>query len=181
MIKKKIIITVLAAVLLFAAVGTTLAILSDISGPVENTFTVGDINITLDESTGTEYQLIPGKAISKDPKVTVAANSEASWLFIEVTETENLDEYLTYEIEDGWTVLGGHDGVYYRNVIKSTISSVFPIIKENKVTVREDLTEEKIDAITAIPKISFKAYAVQEHTVENALDAWNLIKEENNG
>ena len=95
MIKKKIIITVLAAVLLFAAVGTTLAILSDISGPVENTFTVGDINITLDESTGTEYQLIPGKAISKDPKVTVAANSEASWLFIEVTETENLDEYLT--------------------------------------------------------------------------------------
>ena len=78
-------------------------------------------------------------------------------------------------------MLGGHDGVYYRNVIKSTISSVFPIIKENKVTVREDLTEEKIDAITAIPKISFKAYAVQEHTVENALDAWNLIKEENNG
>ena len=59
------------------AVGGTLAWLISQTNPVVNTFTYGDINIDLKEDTKGPYTITPGKAITKDPKVTVKANSEA--------------------------------------------------------------------------------------------------------
>ena len=70
------------------AVGGTLAWLISETGPVVNTFTYGDINIGLTETTGRDYTITPGVDIKKDPKVTVEANSEACWLFVKV-EKEN--------------------------------------------------------------------------------------------
>ena len=54
--------------------------------PVVNTFTYGDINITLTETKPANQQakIIPGVDIEKDPKVTVKAGSEACWLFVKV-------------------------------------------------------------------------------------------------
>ncbi|MEI3142371.1 MAG: TasA family protein [Oscillospiraceae bacterium] len=103
--KKKTLALVLALTLLVAGVvGGTLAWLTDQTAEVKNTFTVGDINIGLTETT-TDYKMVPGNTIAKDPTVTVKANSEACWLFVKVTESENLDTFITYAIAEGWTAL----------------------------------------------------------------------------
>ena len=94
-------------------VGGTLAWLTDQTDEVKNTFTVGDINIGLTETTA-DYKMVPGNTIAKDPTVTVKANSEACWLFVQVTESTDLKDFITYAIAEGWTALPGVDGVYYR-------------------------------------------------------------------
>ena len=80
-------VLMLALVLVLGcAVGGTVAWLVAKTDPVVNTFTYGDINITLTETTGDDYKIIPGVDIGKDPKVTVKAGSEACWLFVKVEE-----------------------------------------------------------------------------------------------
>ena len=113
--KKKLTVSlaVLALVACMAA-GATLAWLTATTSSVTNTFTYGDINIELKETTGESYKMVPGNKITKDPKVTVKANSEACWLFVKVEKSTNFDEFMTYGIADGWTKLDGVDGVYYR-------------------------------------------------------------------
>lgn len=101
--KKKNIALLLSAVLvLVSAVGVTIAWLMDDAGPVTNTFTVGNIDILLDEAdvddsdddqnttdrdTANTYKMIPGFTYAKDPKVTVVGGSEECWLFVKVMET----------------------------------------------------------------------------------------------
>ena len=59
--KKKIFVPVVAAALaLCCAIGGTLAWLTDKTDPVVNTFTVGNVDITLAETTGQEYKMVPG-------------------------------------------------------------------------------------------------------------------------
>lgn len=170
---KKVLVTIISSLCLtIAFIGTTIAYLTSIAGPVENTFTIGDIKLELTETTGDSYKLIPGDTISKNPKVTVIGGSEDCWLFVKITKSEGFDNYLSYQLEDGWTVLGGHDGVYYRTIVDAKTDIEFDILKDNVITVRDDLTEEKMSAITSQPTITFSAYAVQSHTVENAGDAW---------
>ena len=78
---KPMLIAMAVVLLLGCVTGGTLACLTSTTGAVTNTFTVGDINITLDETTS-DYKMIPGYTIAKDPKVTVAANSEKCYLFV---------------------------------------------------------------------------------------------------
>ena len=176
--KKIVLIIALALSVATFAVATTTAYLISLAGPVDNVFTIGNIDLTLTETTGESYQLIPGKIIKKDPTVRVAGGSEDCWLFVKVTKTSRFDDYITSEIEDGWTHLGGFDGVYYRHVTKSAGGSEFGILKDNSMTVVDTLTEEKMTAITEMPKITFKAYAVQSHSVDTANDAWHEILKE---
>ena len=71
-------VAMLALVLVIGcAVGGTVAWLTAQTGPVVNTFTYGNINITLSETTGEDYKIIPGVDIEKDPTVTVKKDSEA--------------------------------------------------------------------------------------------------------
>lgn len=102
---KKLVIAVVAlALALLCAIGGTLAYLVAKSNTVTNTFTYGDINIALKESDNLDLKMIPGKAITKDPKVTVLEDSEACWLFVKVEESENFDTFMTYAIAEGWTL-----------------------------------------------------------------------------
>ena len=83
--KKKTLALVLALTLLVAGVvGGTLAWLTDRTAEVKNTFTVGDINIGLTETT-TDYKMVPGNTIAKDPTVTVKTGSDASYVRMKVT------------------------------------------------------------------------------------------------
>ena len=169
--KKKTLALVLALTLLVAGVvGGTLAWLTDRTAEVKNTFTVGDINIGLTETT-TDYKMVPGNTIAKDPTVTVKANSEACWLFVQVTESENLKNFITYAIAEGWTEL--QDGVYYREVPASAADQPFSVLKGDAVTVNNDVTKEMLTAKDfANPTLTFKAYAVQKDNVASASDAW---------
>ena len=177
--KKK--LTVSLAVLALVAcmtAGATLAWLTAKTSSVTNTFTYGDINIELKETTGESYKMVPGNTIAKDPKVTVKANSEACWLFVKVEKSTNFDEFMTYGIADGWTKLDGVDGVYYREVDSPTDDTVFDVLKDNSVTVKTTVTKEQFNSLTSttMPTLTFTAYACQKDNVSTAADAWNLVK-----
>ncbi len=157
--KKKLLASVVAVALAACCViGGTLAWLTDKTDPVVNTFTVGNIDITLTETPAT-YKILPGTEIAKDPKVTVEADSEACYLFVKVDEANWIDE-LSYAIADGWTEL--ETGVYYQVVDTNKADQTFAVLKDNKVVVSENLTKEEIEAVSAnAPTLTFTAYAVQ--------------------
>lgn len=167
------------------AVGGTLAWLISKTDPVVNTFTYGDINIGLTETTGRDYTITPGVDINKDPKVTVTAGSEACWLFVKVKE-ENWNNKVSYSIADGWRKGDGKSipqNVYYREVEADTAKAgvSYYILKGDTtyangvVTVSDTLTKEDIKGITPKPTLTFTAYAVQKDGSTNAADAWAKI------
>lgn len=165
------------------AVGGTLAWLISQTNPVVNTFTYGDINIGLTEDTKGPYTITPGKNITKDPKVTVKANSEACWLFVKVKEDNwpaftNTDgtKKVSYSIADGWSALLGQTGVYYRAVDAPTADTTFGVLKGDKVTVSDTLTKAEVDQLKGkTPTLTFTAYAVQKDGFDTAADAWAKI------
>ena len=172
--KKKITITIICAVLsCVCLIGTTFAWLTAKTDPITNTFTVGDINITLTEGNALDLKMIPGKEITKDPKVTVKANSEACWLFVKIEKSTNFDTYMTFDVADGWTVLSGQTGVYYREVGAVDADTDFYVIKNNQVKVSEDVTKTELQAAaSSAPTLTFTAYAVQQEGVADATTAW---------
>lgn len=178
-------VTLLALVLVFGcAVGGTFAWLTAKTDAVVNTFTYGDINIGLAETTGNDYKIVPGVAISKDPKVTVEAGSEACWLFVKVEkkdwptfkEADGETAKIDYKIASGWTELEGVSGVYYREVGAVTEDTSFEVIKGNVITVSENLTKAEVNTVVTVqPKLTFTAYAVQKDGVADAADAWAKV------
>ena len=176
------------ALVLCTVIGGTLAWLVTETDPVVNTFTYGDINITLhetdtnkdgdnDPNTNT-YPMIPGHTITKDPKVTFKANSEDAWLFVKLEKANDFDKFMTYAMADGWTKLDNVDGVYYREVSKAAQDAEFTVIKDDTVTVKGEVTKEMLNALDAngasnYPKLIVTAYAVQrDNNIATATDAW---------
>ena len=96
---KALLLTLCAVLLVAASMLGTMAYLTD-NKTVTNTFTVGQVKITLDEAkanpdgslvenadrvTGNSYKLIPGHTYNKDPMVTVLSGSEPSYVKMTVT------------------------------------------------------------------------------------------------
>lgn len=174
--KKKVLSIVAVVLVLCCAIGGTLAWLTDKTASVKNTFTVGDINIELTETT-TNYKMVPGNTISKDPKVTVKANSEACWLFVKVEKSVNFDSFMTYDMADGWTELPSVTGVYYREVAATTAATDFSVLKGDSVSVKDTVTKADLNALTqnTFPTLTFTAYAVQKDNVADAATAWSKL------
>lgn len=165
-----------AALIVCTTVAGTLAWLTDTTAPVVNTFTVGDINIELKETTGETYKMVPGIELVKDPTVTVKAGSEACWLFVKVEKSGNFDSFMTFEMADGWIALSGHAGVYYRNVDATNADTGFDVLKNNNVMVRDTVTKTMLeDAKTNAPTLTFTAYAVQKDGIDDADTAWRKV------
>lgn len=178
-------IVMLALVLVIGcAVGGTVAWLVSSTNAVVNTFTYGAINITLSETTGENDKIIPGKNISKDPKVTVKKDSEACWLFVEVKEEGTfVTNKVTYSIADGWTKGDGTKipaDVYYRAVDAVSADTEFAVLRDNKIYVSDELTKSDIQSITTQPKLTFTAYAVQKDGINTADDAWAKVNSTTN-
>lgn len=135
--KKKGLALVLALTLLVVGVvAGTLAWLTAKSDVVTNTFTTSDIKVELKETTGTEYKMIPGYTISKNPKATVLAGSEECFLFVKLEKSQNFDTFLTYEMAEGWTLVPGETNVYYRKVQTADIGTAYSVLKGDQVTVK---------------------------------------------
>lgn len=188
--RSKALLLALCAVLLVAvSVLGTMAYLTSKTQVITNTFTVGDINIELTETKpeSRSAKIIPGVDIEKDPKVTVKANSEACWLFVEVKEEGTfVATKVTYSIADGWTKGDGTKipaNVYYRSVGAVTADTGFYVLAGNTdhpngvVIVSDELTKDEVDTITEgnQPKLTFTAYAVQKECIDTAADAWAKV------
>ena len=179
-INKRAVIAVVATVcVLSVGVGSVIAYFSSISGPVVNTFTVGEVKINLTETTGDTYQLIPGAAVEKNPVVTVKGGSEECYVYVRLERTGDLDSYVTYQLADGWYNLGGIDGVYYRLVEGSGVNKNYHVFENDRLTVRNNLTKEKMAQIDESScKMVVTAYAIQTTGIESPSDGWyNLLTE----
>lgn len=181
--KKKTVALLLSLVLVFGVVaGGTFAWLTQKTAPVINTFTYGDINIGLGETTGNDYKIIPGVNIKKDPKVTVEADSEACWLFVKVVKDGTfVDGKVSYSVDtDKWTLVPGQNNVYYRAVTEAEAKAgvSYYVLKgdatytDGVITVSNTLTKEDIKNITTKPTPTFTAYAVQQAGFDTAEAAW---------
>lgn len=160
-----------------------------------STFTLGDINITLEESDfGSQpIKIIPGIDIKKDPKVTVMANSEACWLFVKVEEShwpdfkeKNGTRKVSYSVNNGWNVLKNTPGVYFREVsaeeaqkgIDYTVLAGNESCPSGVIKVSQELTKEEINSISSYgnqPSLTFTAYAVQHAGIDTADAAWATV------
>lgn len=195
--KKRAIAIVLAAVLLIGAVvGGTIAWLTDTTKTVTNTFTIGDINIDLKETSAVddsgnlkqEYSsFVPGDKLLKDPTITVDANSEACYLFVKVTDTNNTfntnDKYIKWTVRTGeneWKPVDGHSGYWYREVDEKSTPQTFYVLTgegtnaNGQVEVNGEITKAQADAIrdTDQPQIIVKAAAVQKDNINSVADAF---------
>lgn len=175
--KKKTIALILSCVLVLGcAIGGTIAWLTDKTAAIANTFTVGNVDIELTETTGENYKMVPGTTITKDPTVTVKDGSEACWLFVKVEKSTNasFDEFMNYDMAEGWTALTGVDGVFYRDVPSNAAVRSFSVLKDNTVTVKSDVTKEEMDALNDAtrPTLTFTAYAVQQQGFTDVATAW---------
>lgn len=176
--KKKLTIALAFVLVIVIAVAGTVAYLTDVTDEITNTFTVGNIKIDLAETT-TDFKMIPGQTIAKNPTVTVKAGSEACWLFVEVEESSNLDDFISYSIASGWTALDGYEGVYYRAVSAVTSDTGFSVLANDQVTVKSSVTSAMMDGIAVSttpppvqPSLTFTAYAIQSAGFSNAAAAW---------
>ena len=189
--KKTVVALLLVIVALCGAAIGTIAWLTDKTDTVVNTFTVGNVDITLAE-TKTDFKMVPGTEIDKDPVATVVKDSEDCWLFVKVEESTNLKDFITYTIADGWTpgtgTEEGGDGiptnVYYRSVTKNdNADQPFSVLKDDKVHVKDTVTKAMMDEIEAAPAkqptLTFTAYAIQKEGYEGGVaEAWKKLASE---
>lgn len=191
---KALLLTLCAVLLVTASVLGTMAFLTS-TDEVKNTFTVGSVNIALDEAKvktdGTpvegaarvkanEYHLLPGHAYEKDPTVHVDPVSEDSWIFVKVEN--GISAYEAATVKDGytsiadqilandWTALAGVDGVYYKAYTKSTTGADFVVFSNFKIA---DEANKVAGWADLNAKVTVTGYAVQKDGFDTALAAWN--------
>ncbi len=186
--KRKLIIALALCLALALGIGGTMAYLTATTTAVVNTFTIGNVGLTLAEPVGEaahyQFKIVPGETVTKDPTVTVTTGSEPCWLFVKITEdlgalSQYSIDFFDYLTADGWTLVPGQTNVYYRTVgVKegdSAIGASIPVLKDNKVTLSQNITLDMSKALQTegaqAPTLTFKAAAVQYDgltTVETA-------------
>lgn len=176
---KALLLSLCAVLLVSASVLGTMAYLTS-QDQVVNTFTVGNVAITLDEkdvdnSTPGEndrdkanaYKLMPGHNYEKDPIVHVDANSEDCYLFVKVVnEIANIEAEKTVAqqmTEKGWVAVDAANGIYVYTTDKTNPAVV---TKGSNITVFENFTiAGNVDNTTlatyADKTITVNAYAIQ--------------------
>lgn len=162
----------LAAVMLIG--GGTFAYLKGETDPITNSFRTNQVLVNLEETTGNEYNIIPGTTQRKDPKVTVN-NTVDAYVFVEITdETDNL---VDYAIADGWIPLDGVPNVYYRLVSAAQDVKEFSVLANDEVRYSKALENHDMTDGSGYLKrdinLTFNAVAIQAEPFADAKEAYN--------
>lgn len=190
--KKKTVALVLAMALVFAlAVGGTIAYLTDKTQTIENTFTVGNVNIELKETFNTDAdkdgkldswtaQLIPGKSYVKDPTVSVKEGSEDCYLFVKFDELGDAAKYIQYTSnlnEENYWYQDERlpDNVWYRQVAKTDTIRSFGLLADKTVTINGTTVTSATMDLAKEAKLVYTAYACQSYGLD-VVQAWNEVK-----
>ena len=199
--KTKALVLALCAVLLFVTtVFVTMAFLTS-EDSVQNTFTVGKVEITLDEAKvdsygneianaervkENEYKLIPSHTYVKDPTIHVDSNSEDCYLFVKIQNDLGSDGVINGIANNGWVLVEGTQDVYcYYGVTDGETNSTKQIVKpgeDKKVfdtfTFGEKANPNNYDTATKNAKIIVTAYAIQADGLSEKTPAqiWALFK-----
>ena len=186
-------LTVLVALVLVIAmsVAGTMAYLTSTTDTVTNSFTVGNVTITLDEAKvdvygdpvqdaarvkENTYKLIPGHEYTKDPTVHVATGSEDCWLFVQVvngidgleaaTVAGGYQDIAAQMTAHGWTAVSGQTNVYSYSTKVSAGTDVH-VFDQFKIA-----GDANVSTVTENTQITIKAYAVQADNFATAEAAW---------
>ena len=199
--KTKAMVLALCAVLLFVTtVFVTMAFLTS-EDSVQNTFTVGKVEITLDEAKvdsygneianaervkENEYKLIPSHTYVKDPTIHVDSNSEDCYLFVRIQNDLGSDGVINGIANNGWVLVEGTQDVYcYYGVTDGETNSTKQIVKpgeDKKVfdtfTFGEKANPNNYDTATKNAMIIVTAYAIQADGLSDKTPAeiWALFK-----
>ena len=193
---KALVLALCAVLLVVATVFVTMAYLTSTTKDVTNTFTVGNVKITLDEEdvdtdTNTDdnvtvnnevrdlangYKLIPGKTYDKDPTVHVDATSENCYLFVKVENNISDIEAEKNNIEaqmkaNGWTCIDEVNNIWaHKDIAKASDD----VVVFEYFTVNDSI-DNKILAGYQDKTIVVTAYAVQADGFEDkeAIEIWN--------
>lgn len=168
---KKLITAASIALAACVAIGGTIAYLTAETDTITNTFTVGDVNVTLTEENAVDnaqsFKVTPGVPVEKKADVSVVPGSEEAYIFVEAVATDMEENGLTYEMAKGWTQIGDTNVYYWMDVIGSDGIADIPVLMNDNVQVSNTLAE-----IKGTPTLTFKAYAVQADTFDSAEAAW---------
>jgi len=206
--KRALLLVLCAIALVVASIMGTLAYLQSTTEVVKNTFSAGKVQITLDETdvdvygvkdsenrvTANDYKLIAGHTYTKDPTVTVKANSEASYVRMVVTINEipalkaacGLQPtdlffpgaYVNWDSANWNCVYGApieNDSAVYvfeynGKTVLSDVDVALPALF-TKLTMPENATNAQILALEDL-QIDIQAYAVQADGFDVKADAF---------
>ena len=184
---KALVLALCAVLLVVTTVFVTMAFLTS-EDSVQNTFTVGEVTISLDEldvddsdndgfttdrDKANEYKLIPGKTYTKDPTIHVGAKSEPCYLFVKVenglvnAEADGNTTIAKQMENKGWFPVNGTEDVYYCGTV-TTISAVNG--GQDKVVFNEFTIDDSVEADDLVKyadkEIKVTAYAIQAEGFE---------------
>lgn len=184
---KALVLALCAVLLVVTTVFVTMAFLTS-EDSVQNTFTVGEVTISLDEldvddsdndgsttdrDKANEYKLVPGKTYTKDPTIHVGAKSEPCYLFVKVENgLVNAEKAGDTTIEKqmvnkGWYPVSenDNDNIYYYG----SASAIAKVNGGADKTVFEAFTiaDEAVVSNYAGAEIKVTAYAIQADGFES--------------
>lgn len=153
-------------VIMTGSVLGTLAFLTDREA-VTNTFTVGKVNITVDETKvepdgvpvtpaartdeGNEYHLLPGVTYIKDPTMMVKADSEEAYVRLMVTFNcaSELDAIFAPTGADLFSIFNGYDATewLYEGETEDTTNNTITYEFRYKETVKPNGNDVVLDAL----------------------------------
>lgn len=192
---KALLLTLCAVLLVAASVLGTMAYLTS-QDTVTNTFTVGSVAITLDETDvdgstpnaerdkANSYKLMPGHEYTKDPIIHVDATSEDCYLFVKVDNQIATIEATNATVASqmaakGWVAVDGQTGVYVYVGTAEDASAPLAVSANDNITVFEKIAiDGSVDNDTLATykdkTITVTAYAVQKDGFEGktAAEIW---------
>ena len=115
------------------------------------------------------YILMPGVDVPKDPKITIEGKTAVpAYLYVEVLESKNFPDEVTYTMAEGWLPLEGVPNVYYYEtpITGTPAALTISILKNNTLTVSDQLPRGSTGTL------SFHAYMAQQGKDQDAKTAF---------
>lgn len=178
-----------AVLLVCVTIAGTVAYLTYTTEAVENTFTVGNVAITLDEEDVDEYgvsysetkdrvdanvyKMIPGHEYKKDPTVHISEGSEDCWVFVKVdinvTETSEASKTIASQLTtNGWTCVDSTNNIWGYNTMLSNEGTQNAVAFNTFTLANTYASGTDVSGMS----INITAYAVQADGFNTVSDAW---------
>ena len=189
--KNALLLALCAVLLVGATIAGTVAYLKSTTDEVKNTFTAGNVTITLDEAKVTEYgvevagaarviqneyKLIPGHTYTKDPVVHIKGGSEACYLFVKVTnelsaieDTNNIHSQI---LANGWVVVDADNGIYGKETALDARTVAADKYLDVAVFGKLNLADDADVSAYVGKTVTVQACAIQADGFANMTAAW---------
>lgn len=131
--------------------------------------TDGTYILSGEQVTQNTYILMPGVDVPKDPKITITGKTAVpAYLYVEVLESKNFPDEVTYTMAEGWLPLEGVPNVYYYEtpITGTPAALTISILKNNTLTVCDQLPRGSTGTL------SFHAYMAQQGKDQDAKTAF---------